>query len=449
MPGFGIERDQRAAYVKWLHPVRWQIFGTLTFAWRVSDAQGTKVFDAFINQLETTLRAPIAYVRGDEKRFPGFGKPEVPRHYHVLMTSERQLDLELVRATWTQMAGGRSKGAAADVRVYNRHENAVAYTLKFSLDGRGDWHFKNIDLFLEPNRNGAITCRNRRRLSRHFRRIAEADSDAWNPISVRASRIWARPGMDSGKKQKFSLNPSTRGRVSHGGDMTSSTRVSEKAKEALSLDKQLRTQWTEIKTAERALRKASIPFGKTCEKMRAMEAHRYIPQPGSRKTYMSFEEYIHGVTGGEVSKSTLYIAIACYKLTEGPNALAAEDVAEMPAANAYELYTKLKPEYRTADIVEAAKKTPKRCFSAKIQAKLNEYLPSEQQRIPRIDFFRRLHHTVANKLEETIERFTHLPVVRDGDPDLTLQEKAIYAICLAAEQFAVEQLAQAEEGVAV
>ena len=39
-----------------------------------------------------------------------------------------------------------------------------------------------------------------------------------------------------------------------------------------------------------------------------------------------------------------------------------------------------------------------------------------------------LRESVFNKLEETIERFTHLPVVRDGDPELTLHEKVIYAL---------------------
>jgi hypothetical protein len=213
------------------------------------------------------------------------------------------------------------------------------------------------------------------------------------------------------------------------------------------LDKQLRSQWYEVKKAEGELRKASIPFGKLCCRMRALEAHKYIVKPGSRKGYQSFEEYIGAVTGGAVSKSTLYIAIACYELTEGPFALAAEDVAEMPSANAYELRTRLKPEQRTPDIVDAAKKMSKKDFPARVQAKLNEYLPPERQKIIRIDFFRKLHPTVANKLEDTIDRFTHLPVVRDGDTELTLQEKAIYSICLAAEQFAVEDLKNAEKSL--
>jgi hypothetical protein len=109
------------------------------------------------------------------------------------------------------------------------------------------------------------------------------------------------------------------------------------------------------------------------------------------------------------------------------------------------LLGRLGPERRTPDIVEAAKNTSKRDFPAKVQAKLNEDLPPEQQKTPRVDFFRKLHPKVASKLEGTIERFTHLPVVRDGDRVLTLQEKAIYAICNAAEQFATEALTAAEE----
>ena len=118
----------------------------------------------------------------------------------------------------------------------------------------------------------------------------------------------------------------------------------------------------------------------------------------------------------------------------------------MPQANAIEL-TRLPSEERTPEIVELAKRTSKRDFPARVQQKLNEKLPPEQQRTPRVDFFRRLHPRVANRLAETIQRFTLLRVVRDGDRVLTLQEKAIFAICNAAEQFASEELALIEENL--
>jgi hypothetical protein len=211
-------------------------------------------------------------------------------------------------------------------------------------------------------------------------------------------------------------------------------------REAAAMDQQLRSQWSKVKNAIGAKRKTILEFGKLCREMRAKELHRYVPNPGSRKAYVSFEEYVATLTGGEVTRGKLYVAIALPGLIEGPNAMTPEDIAEMPQANAIEL-TRLPSEERTRELVELAKRTSKREFPAKVQQKLNEKLPPEQQKTPRVDFFRRLHPTVIRKLEETIERFTHLPAVRDADVALTLQEKAIFAICNAAEQWANEDLA--------
>jgi len=210
------------------------------------------------------------------------------------------------------------------------------------------------------------------------------------------------------------------------------------------MDQELRSQWSKVKTSLGTVRKTMLEFGKLCREMRAKGLHRYVPKPGSRKGYVSFEEYVEALTHGEVTRGKLYVAIALPGLTEGPNALTPDDIAEMPQANAVEL-ARLPSGERTRELVELAKRTSKRDFPAKVRQKLNENLPPQQQRIPRVDFFRKLHPQVANKLEETIERFTHLPVVRDGDAALTLQEKAIYAICNAAEVLAAEDLAMEEE----
>jgi hypothetical protein len=215
------------------------------------------------------------------------------------------------------------------------------------------------------------------------------------------------------------------------------------AREAAAKDQQLRSEWLKVKTALGGARKAMLEFGKLCREMRAKELHRYVSKPGSRKRYVSFEEYVETLTGGQVTRGKLYVAIALPGLTEGQNALTLDDIAEMPQANAVEL-TRLPSEERTPELVELAKRTSKRDFPAMVQQKLNKKLPAEHQRTPRVDFSCKLHPTVKNKLEETIERFTQLPVVRDGDRALTLKEKAVFAICNAAEQFASEDLAFVE-----
>jgi hypothetical protein len=212
------------------------------------------------------------------------------------------------------------------------------------------------------------------------------------------------------------------------------------ATQAAAMDQQLRSEWLKVKSVLGTARKAMLEFGKLCREMRAKELHRYVTKPASRKGFVSFEEYIESLTDGEITRGKLYVAIALPKLTEGPNAITPDDIVEMPLANAVEL-TRLPSEERTPELVELAKRTSKRDFPAKLQQKLNEKLPPEQQKTPRVDFFCKLHPTVKNKLEETIERFTQLPVVRDGDRALSLKEKAIFAMCNAAEQFASEDLA--------
>ncbi|HXR15714.1 MAG TPA: hypothetical protein VN777_05825, partial [Terriglobales bacterium] len=61
--------DKLDKLTDWLKAVPWKFFCTFTFAWRVSDPQAEKAFDAFINRLERHLGCEVCFVRGDEKRF--------------------------------------------------------------------------------------------------------------------------------------------------------------------------------------------------------------------------------------------------------------------------------------------------------------------------------------------------------------------------------------------
>jgi hypothetical protein len=160
-----------AQYAAWLEGVPWQLFCTFTFAWPVSDMQADRVFHEFIVRLETRIRGPIAYVRGDEKRFSGCGKPGAPRHFHALIGAHRQLHCQWVAEEWMRLAGRRKNGAGADVRVYNAGGGALPYCLKFIHTPRGDWAFANLDIFLEPLKLDEMNKRQRRRLRRHRDRV--------------------------------------------------------------------------------------------------------------------------------------------------------------------------------------------------------------------------------------------------------------------------------------
>jgi hypothetical protein len=220
------------------------------------------------------------------------------------------------------------------------------------------------------------------------------------------------------------------------------------------LDREARRLWTKMDDHITAAEIISIPFGKVCQEMKDSGLHKLVRKGHSRKGYPAFPEWVESVTGGKLSSSSLYMAMGLHRLTEGPNAIPPEEIVQMPKENAYRLSTQLTPEQRTPDMIEKAKKTPKEEFPKRIQEKLNEGRPADQQVTVRVEFFRQWAPDVVNKLEATIERFTHLPIVRDWSHKdaegrvmidaLTLQEKAVLAICFAAESDCHELLAQAE-----
>ena len=173
----GTSQEDLAAYVEWLRPVPWQLFCTFTFAWQVSDPQAVRVFGAFVNRMERSLHGPVAYVRGDEKRFSGCGVPAAPRHFHALLTAHRKLNHQVVADLWMGMAGRRENGAGANVRIYDPNLGGLAYTLKFINEPDGDWDLRNVDLFLSSRTPQAMNCRQRRRLTRHAKRSQLAGTE--------------------------------------------------------------------------------------------------------------------------------------------------------------------------------------------------------------------------------------------------------------------------------
>lgn len=175
------------AYASWLKQVPWMLIGTLTFCWRVSDRQAEKTFDEFINRLEHLMHCDIGYVRGDEKRYSGCGKPASARHFHVLFISAAPLNPAYVEALWMSMAGNRSDGAGALVKVYDSALPGVEYVLKLITQPEGDWKFRNLELFHpEAGSLPTPTLRFRRHLRRHKARqlkhaaLISQDSSAAN-----------------------------------------------------------------------------------------------------------------------------------------------------------------------------------------------------------------------------------------------------------------------------
>ena len=105
---YAADRATVRGYADWVKMVEWKLFCTFTFAGRVSDPLADETFAKFVDSLEKHLRCDVGYVRGDEKRFSGCGKPASGRHFHALLTYEGSINPAVVEWFWTRLAGHRS-----------------------------------------------------------------------------------------------------------------------------------------------------------------------------------------------------------------------------------------------------------------------------------------------------------------------------------------------------
>lgn len=164
------DRSMIKEYANWLGAITWDLFGTFTFAWPVSDPQANKIWEQFVETLERHQRAPVFYVRGDEKRYSGCGKPGAPRHFHAVLGCISPLKAHYLSRQWTKFAGSGLNGAGAKVSEYDTKRGGLAYCLKLLHHSEGDWKFAHLDLAMgdcEANQ----TARRRRRTRRHKNRL--------------------------------------------------------------------------------------------------------------------------------------------------------------------------------------------------------------------------------------------------------------------------------------
>lgn len=159
-------------YANWFRQVKWCLFCTFTFAWKVSDQQANEKFDEFINRLERLLNCDVGYVRGDEKRHSGCGKPESGRHFHALLIFTATVHPEFVEELWERHAGRRKNGAGALVKPFDPHGgpdhtgDGIAYVIKYVDQPEGDWKFNKLHLFPPFSKD----LKDNKRMRRHIRR---------------------------------------------------------------------------------------------------------------------------------------------------------------------------------------------------------------------------------------------------------------------------------------
>jgi hypothetical protein len=162
------DKQTMAAYAEWFKSVEWKLFATFTFGSQHSDERADWKFKEFINSLEREIKADIIYVRGDEKRFSGCGKPACMRHFHVILTSAAPLDPFFVECRWKDIAGHRHDGA--DVYPFDSGLPGVQYVFKMMNQPYGEWKAENLHLAFQMVRE-KITARVRRHIKRHEHRM--------------------------------------------------------------------------------------------------------------------------------------------------------------------------------------------------------------------------------------------------------------------------------------
>jgi len=170
---YAADRKMVKDYADWLRGANWRFFGTFTFAGRVSDQQADKIFDEFINRLECYLKCDVGYVRGDEKRISGCGKPESGRHFHALLIFTARVQPEFVEVLWELHAGMRKNGAGALVKPFDplggpdHTWDGVAYVMKYINQPYGDWKPHKLHLFPPFSSFSKDNKRMRRHIRRH------------------------------------------------------------------------------------------------------------------------------------------------------------------------------------------------------------------------------------------------------------------------------------------
>lgn len=183
--------------------------------------------------------------------------------------------------------------------------------------------------------------------------------------------------------------------------------------------RELAPQWIQA-DKQRAL--LGVKIGKMLTAIEAEGLHKYIRKPGSRKGYVSLEEYAKAIFG---VKHTQFFT----QKTQGELAnsgIPDETVAEIGPRNAL-ILAKVPVERRTPELIERAVREPERKFAGTAQEAINKGLPLHKQQVMRVEVYRKWHPVVVQKFEELEERYALLKAVRAIDPanesGMTLREK--------------------------
>jgi hypothetical protein len=138
------DKATQRAYAGWLAQYPWQLYVTLTFAYKLAHASAWAQYRTFINNLERYYRNPIGYFCAAEDRaWSGCGLAATKIHFHGLLCSDASLNPDYVETAWNRL--GHFDGNAL-ATPYDPTGNAAQYCTKF-VEQSGDWDADHLRFF--------------------------------------------------------------------------------------------------------------------------------------------------------------------------------------------------------------------------------------------------------------------------------------------------------------
>lgn len=196
----------------------------------------------------------------------------------------------------------------------------------------------------------------------------------------------------------------------------------------------------EIRLEAEATRRSIVTLGEKIAQMRDSKLWRYLLDRNGKPKYTSLEQYAQSVLG-PMASSRYFEIVAAHSLTQGENSIPKETVDKLGVKKAAEL-ARLAPGQRTAELVAKATVTPVSKVRRMVQEKLNEHLPSVEQREVLVPFTRMLMPETVELFEEIEEDGIWLEGNRDGDRSVSLRAKLYHAIAVFFLEAHAEELAE-------
>jgi hypothetical protein len=204
------------------------------------------------------------------------------------------------------------------------------------------------------------------------------------------------------------------------------------------LAKQAKQVDQKIRAAVKTLRGSCTELGALLARMKDRHLWRFLP--GNK--YRSFEDYATAALGQSMSRSRVYELVAAHMLTEGTNAIPAATVARMGIKKAAEL-ARLEPAQRTPQLVRTAVEQSLPVVKRVVQARINMYVPPDQQREMTQLFSINLPDSIIEEVEEYLEIAIWMEGIRDGDTTVSMRQKAFGTLVIGAREYFAPELADA------